>query len=618
MTTIGELLVSITGSETGLTTAINNSEKSIKKLGTTTETTAKGSGFQSIFQGVGLGVGLFALNAIQSGISDVTGAISSSIGIAEADQVALTKLTQAMQDAGVAGDGMDTSLVNARNAGVDLGFTIQDLTNAQALLVTGTKSVSNANVALTAAEDLARLKGIDLGTAVTAVNKLFNGSATAITRMGIAIPKGAKGLEAIADLEKAAGGQADAFAGTTAGAMDRASASIDKLEGDIGNALLPILGSAADALSNVLDLSSDIQTQTASNTASLASLIQTGTTDQMKSAAAAIQTGIDQLNSAFRIHIGPLDTNSGVDPAVAGLKAQLQQVDAALAYGVASTTDRGAEINRAVSSIGPAVHDAVQAAGTAAANFPAYLETPLQQAHDAIVALMGKTPQDLVNALQSGYSNISNEASSLADALKHPMTLAAREAQLNGELHDKNLVAGLKSKDPLVKAQAEALRDSIEAQMQQLEADAPGYGLQTIKGYADALGGAQALADVKRAAKAAVGAAKGIMAAFSPPGPESPLHDIDKWGFNTGSAWADGLAMGLGTADPSGALSGIGIPGAAGSGAMGAVGSPLSGATIVVQVGNEKLAEITDRPALPAGPHLRPGIPSQTLGAPTR
>ena len=40
--------------------------------------------------------------------------------------------------------------------------------------------------------------------------------------------------------------------------------------------------------------------------------------------------------------------------------------------------------------------------------------------------------------------------------------------------------------------------------------------------------------------------------------------------------------------------------------------------TIQIYVGNEKLAEITDRQLFQQGRIYAPGIPSQTLGAPTR
>jgi len=618
-TTIGELLVKITGSETGLTTAINNSETAVKRLGTTTEETAKGSGFQSIFQGVGLGVGLFALNAITTGISDVTGAISDSITISEDDQVALTKLSQAMKDAGVAGDGMASALVDARQSGVDLGFTIKDLTDAQALLITGTKSVANANVALQAAEDLARLKGVDLGTAVTAVNKLFNGSATAITRMGIAIPKGVSGLQAIADLEKAAGGQAQAFADTTAGAVDVMDAKWNELQGKIGNDLIPAFLGLVDAMDGVVSEGNAI-----SDTIDVIS----GKSQDAAGAIKEQQSSSDELgHSILGVLFPALQVQAQVSDAVSKAAQDAirnTQLIGGAASGVgqdilsvASTTDDAA------TQVGTAWSRAADAVGTAAAKFPSILETPTQKAHDAIVALMGKTPGDLVAALQGGYNAISNESQSLADALKHPMTLAAREAKLNGELHDKNLIEGLKSKDPLIKAQAEQLRSDIETQMQQLEADAPGYGLGTAGAYANALGGAEALAEVKRNAKALAAAAKSVMEAFSPPGPESPLHDIDKWGLNTGLAWADGLAKGIGSADPAGAMAKLGFgggltPGIVGSDAMAAVGSPLAGTTIVVQVGNEKLAEITDRQLFQQRRIYAPGIPSQTLGAPTR
>lgn len=66
------------------------------------------------------------------------------------------------------------------------------------------------------------------------------------------------------------------------------------------------------------------------------------------------------------------------------------------------------------------------------------------------------------------------------------------------------------------------------------------YGANTGQAYADGLGStggylAQTVYDYTAKARA-------ILAASSPPGPQSPLHDIDTWGARTAEAYAEGFA----------------------------------------------------------------------------
>ena len=74
--------------------------------------------------------------------------------------------------------------------------------------------------------------------------------------------------------------------------------------------------------------------------------------------------------------------------------------------------------------------------------------------------------------------------------------------------------------------------------MQSLQDDAYTYGQSTGSAYADGLAAAQA--EAKRKALAMLQVIKDIFHANSPPGPESPLHLIDKWGQRTMEAWGDG------------------------------------------------------------------------------
>lgn len=100
----------------------------------------------------------------------------------------------------------------------------------------------------------------------------------------------------------------------------------------------------------------------------------------------------------------------------------------------------------------------------------------------------------------------------------------------------------------------EALRDSKATQTEQwlkttgigriamhdLAIDARTFARRTAGAYAQ--GFIDSRSTITTAARYAVAGARGVFHAESPPGPESPLHDIDKWAFRTFAAWAEGFA----------------------------------------------------------------------------
>jgi hypothetical protein len=77
--------------------------------------------------------------------------------------------------------------------------------------------------------------------------KVEAGQYRALKALGIELPKNATKMDALAAVEKAAGGQALAFSKTTSGAFARVSAAVDQISDDIGAALLPAIGTVATA-----------------------------------------------------------------------------------------------------------------------------------------------------------------------------------------------------------------------------------------------------------------------------------------------------------------------------------------------------------------------------------
>jgi hypothetical protein len=117
------------------------------------------------------------------------------------------------------------------------GFTKDDLDKSFTTIERGTGNVGKALTYTALAADIARGRHVSLATASIAVGKAAAGSTTALRRLGIQLPKGATGMEAIAKATRLFHGQA--AAGATA--QQKFAAVLHDSEVIVGTALLPTL-----------------------------------------------------------------------------------------------------------------------------------------------------------------------------------------------------------------------------------------------------------------------------------------------------------------------------------------------------------------------------------------
>jgi phage-related protein len=202
--------------------------------------------------------GLFgSLKSVALGAGVAIAGALVGIGVAAVDaaknqEVASARLNAALAANVPAWQSQTGAINDAVDAGVKLGFNEEDLTNAMAGLVTRTHDVGQASDLLAESQDLARLKGIDLGTAAGIIGKVYSGNVGILSRYGIAVDKGATSQQALADVSKAAAGQATAFASTSQGAWDVFNSSLNQVLAQVGEGLLPILTLVAQVLGAVV------------------------------------------------------------------------------------------------------------------------------------------------------------------------------------------------------------------------------------------------------------------------------------------------------------------------------------------------------------------------------
>lgn len=199
----------------------------------------------------------------------------------QAHEVAVGKLTTSLNENVPAWQSQKQAITDTTDAAVKLGFTDTETTNAMAGLVAATHDVGEATQILATAEDLARFSGISLQDATDALTKVEAGSYKMLKSLGIELAKGATQTEALAAVQKVAGGQAQSYANSDLGAVAVASAKVDAANEKIGAGfskleavVLPALGDAVQAVGDDFDFFGKAMDKTVPSGEKLDSMLQ--------------------------------------------------------------------------------------------------------------------------------------------------------------------------------------------------------------------------------------------------------------------------------------------------------------------------------------------------------
>lgn len=171
----------------------------------------------------------------------LTGALFAAAKAAAEEDASIARLNAAISANTTITADQTKEMDAAIEARQNLAFSDDDLRDSLSRLVPRTKDVSKAVGLQAIAMDFARLRGIDLATASDLVGKVFGGNTAILSRYGFAVEKGTTATEALAMIQQAAAGQAEAYGKTTQGALESIQISIDNTVEDIGRVVLPIL-----------------------------------------------------------------------------------------------------------------------------------------------------------------------------------------------------------------------------------------------------------------------------------------------------------------------------------------------------------------------------------------
>ena len=215
----------------------DSASKGMRELNKTARTLGKTAGtlnapFAAAAQGFAIAAGAaIAVGGAMFAAAKAAGEEDASIARLNATITANTNITDEQRKA------MDAAVESGQN----LAFSDDDLRDSLARLIPRTGDVTKAIELQGLATDFARLRGISLATATDLVGKVFSGNTSILSRYGFTIEKGTTATEALAMVQKAAGGQAEAYADTVAGSIEIIQNGIDNTVEDIGRVVLPIL-----------------------------------------------------------------------------------------------------------------------------------------------------------------------------------------------------------------------------------------------------------------------------------------------------------------------------------------------------------------------------------------
>jgi len=196
--------------------------------------------------------------AIGMGMTVAGGAIVGALGMAMKaaadEEVGIERLRVAMGNVGLAYDDANGSLekwINSQQQST--AFADDQQREALSGLVVATGDLTKAQGLLSTAMDVARWKNMDLQTASELLMKVYAGDMGMLKRYGIIVTEGATATEALAQMQKMAAGQAEAYAKTAAGQMALLKNNIGDVMEGIGGALIPMLTDLFKQIQPVLE-----------------------------------------------------------------------------------------------------------------------------------------------------------------------------------------------------------------------------------------------------------------------------------------------------------------------------------------------------------------------------
>jgi hypothetical protein len=585
-----------------------------------------GEAKKSILTGVGLGAGVGAWSLLSDGIHEAIGFLGDSI-------TAASDMNETVSKVGVVFGKAGQSVLDwGRNSADALGISQQKALEAAgtygnlfvALGITGEKAAGMSTKMVNLAADLASFNNVNPEDALAALQSGLVGEVEPLRKFGVnlndatlrqkalalgltkttsdVLPPAIKAQAAYAlilDQTKTAQGDFGRTSSGLANTQRILAAEIENLQAEIGAALLPVIKELSSFLAH--DLIPALKA-VLPVIGWIAGAIFGPLITAVKGAIDGIKGLISTVNN-FALDFGSMGdrVHSISDKAGADFQHVKDQIrilmDGGMGFDEAATTVETAlkktpavaqqQGHRAVDAYMKGVTDAKPAAtrtmeATATTIFSKLKAVWLSKTSEVLVSA-SDLPGDIADAIRKEELLPQGAFQHMLELMKQPMTEASRRAYDLGVLHSKQLAKGLKSGDPAIRLAALAAKNAATADLLSMNLNSAGQSLiNTLIAGMKARFGA-----LHTAAILAGTNISGPLQGHSPP-KEGPLKDIDKWGFNIGKAWAEGITKGAN-------LGRLGIGGGGLSGGGMAMAGGGGSQVIQLVVDGRTLAEIVNR-----------------------
>jgi hypothetical protein len=172
------------------------------------------------------------------------------------DETSALLLAKALKDLTGATDAQISAVEDyISQTSLAIGVADDQLRPAFARLLRSTDDVAKSQDLLNLSLDIAAATGKPLESVVNAVGKAYDGSTTALGKLGLGIDKATLASGDFAkiqtEIQTKVGGSAAAVAGTASGSFARLTIAVDEAKESIGYGLLPFVGPLADGLAKL-------------------------------------------------------------------------------------------------------------------------------------------------------------------------------------------------------------------------------------------------------------------------------------------------------------------------------------------------------------------------------
>lgn len=236
-TQLGNAVLELTTDNSKLHKGLQEGEKEASGFGSRIGGIAKGALLG--IAGIGIGVGAALLGAAHE---------------AAQEEVGIFRLAQAVKNAGGDWDELRGHIEDViHTQELQTAFSDNEQRDALSMLIALTGDYDTGLARLPIAMDLARGANIDLVTASRLLGKTSDENTTALARMGIKLKDNATAQDVLNAVTEKFGGQAAAFAGTTAGQMQIVQNEFSNLTEQVGAMVLPMISQLLKGVLGVIE-----------------------------------------------------------------------------------------------------------------------------------------------------------------------------------------------------------------------------------------------------------------------------------------------------------------------------------------------------------------------------